>query len=217
MTDAAGNRLKSLKNETLEMVSRMPVFSRAPRKRQVAVANYFFKKILLANPERPLGAAEALKDIRKFSSKEISALKHPMGTSPEGHGSGIGKSPRMRALGLTGKVTRAGKSSVARSKDRGVDQFERNTLRRGRIKARYFTNRSKVAYQVISVEKLAQLYPRGGAVTVSDLISKGVLKPSEQVRIGGNGIIAVKIKISSDIVTGEAERKILKAGGTIVE
>ncbi len=78
-----------------------------------------------------------------------------------------------------------------------------------------FKNPFRVEYQVVNLEKLAELYPQGGDVTVSDLVAKGAVRKNEKVKVLGNGDIAVKLTVAVDKVSGAAEQKIVAAGGSV--
>ncbi|WP_345752715.1 50S ribosomal protein L15 [Microbacterium rhizophilus] len=82
-------------------------------------------------------------------------------------------------------------------------------------KLRGFKNPFRVEYQVVNLDKLAELYPQGGDVTVADLVSKGAVRKNEKVKVLGNGEIAVALTVSVDKVSGSAEQKIVAAGGSI--
>ncbi|MFP7762174.1 50S ribosomal protein L15 [Marisediminicola sp. LYQ134] len=82
-------------------------------------------------------------------------------------------------------------------------------------KLRGFKNPFRVEYQVVNLEKLAELYPSGGDVTVQDLVLKGAVRKNEKVKVLGNGDIAVKLTVAVDKVSGSAEQKIVAAGGSI--
>ena len=82
-------------------------------------------------------------------------------------------------------------------------------------KLRGFKNPFRVEYQVVNLEKLAELYPQGGDVTTSDLVAKGAVRKNEKVKVLGNGDIAVKLTVSVDKVSGSAEQKIVAAGGSV--
>ena len=70
-------------------------------------------------------------------------------------------------------------------------------------------------YQVVNVEKLAELYPKGGDVTVADLVLKGAVRKNEPVKVLGNGDISVKLNVSVDKVSESAKTKIVAAGGSV--
>ncbi|SEB39888.1 LSU ribosomal protein L15P [Paramicrobacterium humi] len=82
-------------------------------------------------------------------------------------------------------------------------------------KLRGFKNPFRVEYQVVNLERLAELYPKGGDVTVSDLVAKGAVRKNEKVKVLGNGDIAVKLNVEVDKVSGSAEQKIVAAGGSV--
>jgi large subunit ribosomal protein L15 len=82
-------------------------------------------------------------------------------------------------------------------------------------KLRGFKNPFRVEYQVVNLEKLAELYPSGGDVTITDLVAKGAVRKNEKVKVLGNGDIAVKLNVAVDKVSGSAEQKILAAGGSV--
>ncbi|MEU1971703.1 50S ribosomal protein L15 [Microbacterium sp. NPDC019599] len=82
-------------------------------------------------------------------------------------------------------------------------------------KLRGFKNPFRVEYQVVNLDKLAELYPSGGDVTVSDLVAKGAVRKNEKVKVLGTGDIAVKLNVAVDKVSGSAEQKIVAAGGTV--
>jgi large subunit ribosomal protein L15 len=82
-------------------------------------------------------------------------------------------------------------------------------------KLRGFKNPFRIEYQVVNLEKLAELYPKGGDVTIGDLVAKGAVRKDEKVKVLGNGDIAVKLNVAVDKVSGSAEQKIVAAGGSV--
>jgi large subunit ribosomal protein L15 len=82
-------------------------------------------------------------------------------------------------------------------------------------KLRGFKNPFRVEYQVVNLEKLAELYPKGGDVTITDLVAKGAVRKNEKVKVLGSGDIAVKLNVAVDKVSGSAEQKIVAAGGSV--
>lgn len=63
-------------------------------------------------------------------------------------------------------------------------------------KLRGFKNPFRVEYQVVNLDKLAELYPNGGDVTVSDLVAKGAVRKNEKVKVLGTGDISVKLNVA---------------------
>jgi large subunit ribosomal protein L15 len=84
-------------------------------------------------------------------------------------------------------------------------------------KLRGFKNPFRVEYQVVNLEKLEALYPKGGNVTVADLVAKGAVRKNEPVKVLGNGDLSVKLTVSVDKVSASAAAKILAAGGSVSE
>ncbi|MCU1544695.1 MAG: ribosomal protein [Microbacteriaceae bacterium] len=82
-------------------------------------------------------------------------------------------------------------------------------------KLRGFKNPFRVEYQVVNLEKLSDLYPNGGDVTIADLVAKGAVRKNEKVKVLGDGDIAVKLNVAVDKVSGSAEQKIVAAGGSV--
>jgi large subunit ribosomal protein L15 len=82
-------------------------------------------------------------------------------------------------------------------------------------KLRGFKNPFRVEYQVVNLDKLVEHFPQGGAVTVNDLVSKGLVRKDEPVKVLGNGDISVKLDVKVDKVSEQAKSKILAAGGSV--
>ncbi|MGY6498597.1 MAG: 50S ribosomal protein L15 [Microcella sp.] len=133
------------------------------------------------------------------------------------------------AAGAKKDRTRVGRGEGSKGKTAGrgtKGTKARNTVRPGfqggqlnfvmrAPKLRGFTNPFRVEYQVVNLAKLAELYPKGGDVTVSDLVAKGAVRKNEKVKVLGNGDIAVKLNVTVDKVSRSAEQKIVAAGGSI--
>ena len=82
-------------------------------------------------------------------------------------------------------------------------------------KLRGFKNPFRIEYQVVNLEKLAEHFPQGGAVTIADLVNKGLVRSNEPVKVLGSGDISVKLDIKVDKVSEQAKSKILAAGGSV--
>ena len=82
-------------------------------------------------------------------------------------------------------------------------------------KLRGFKNPFRVEYQVVNLEKLAEHFPQGGAVTIADLVNKGLVRSNEPVKVLGSGDISVKLDVKVDKVSEQAKSKILAAGGSV--
>jgi large subunit ribosomal protein L15 len=121
-----------------------------------------------------------------------------------------------RGEGSKGKTSGRGtKGTKARYQVRtGLEGGNLNSIMRA-PKLRGFKNPFRVEYQVVNLEKLAELYPKGGDVTIGDLVAKGAVRKNEKVKVLGNGDIAVKLNVAVDKVSGSAEQKIVAAGGSV--
>ena len=85
-------------------------------------------------------------------------------------------------------------------------------------KLRGFKSPFKVDYQVVNVEQLNELFPKGGKVTKADLVEKGAVRKNQPVKVLGNGDISVKVTIvDADRVSQSAKTKIEAAGGAVNE
>jgi large subunit ribosomal protein L15 len=121
-----------------------------------------------------------------------------------------------RGEGSKGKTAGRGtKGTKARYQVRvGLEGGNLNSVMRA-PKLRGFKNPFRVEYQVVNLERLAELYPKGGDVTIGDLVAKGAVRKNEKVKVLGNGDIAVKLNVAVDKVSSSAEQKIVAAGGSI--
>ena len=84
-------------------------------------------------------------------------------------------------------------------------------------KLKGFKNRFRVEYQVVNLDKLAELYPQGGEVTKADLVAKGAVRKNELVKVLGTGDISVAINVKVDAFSASAKEKITAAGGSAEE
>lgn len=81
-------------------------------------------------------------------------------------------------------------------------------------KLKGFKNPFRVEYQVVNLDRLAELYPEGGEVTPEDLAAKGAVRSGRPVKILGNGDISVTVQVKAHAFSGSAKEKIAGAGGT---
>ncbi|MGW0547081.1 50S ribosomal protein L15 [Streptomyces altiplanensis] len=84
-------------------------------------------------------------------------------------------------------------------------------------KLKGFKNPFRTEYQVVNLDKLADLYPQGGEVTVADLVAKGAVRKNQLVKVLGAGEISVALTVTVDAVSASAKEKIAAAGGTVTE
>jgi large subunit ribosomal protein L15 len=84
-------------------------------------------------------------------------------------------------------------------------------------KLKGFKNPFKTEYQVVNLDKLAELYPEGGEVTVEDLVAKGAVRKNRLVKVLGQGEISVALQVKVDAASASAKEKIAAAGGSVTE
>jgi large subunit ribosomal protein L15 len=83
-------------------------------------------------------------------------------------------------------------------------------------KLKGFRNRFKVTFQVINLDRLAELYPQGGTVTADDLRESGAVRKRQPVMVLGDGDLGgVKLDITADAFSASAREKITAAGGSV--
>ncbi|KLJ04690.1 MULTISPECIES: 50S ribosomal protein L15 [Streptomyces] len=84
-------------------------------------------------------------------------------------------------------------------------------------KLKGFKNPFKTEFQVVNLDKLAELFPEGGEVTVEGLVAKGAVRKNSLVKVLGQGEVSVALQVTVDAVSGSAKEKITAAGGTVTE
>lgn len=82
-------------------------------------------------------------------------------------------------------------------------------------KLRGFKNPFRTEYQVVNLDRISELFPEGGDVTVDTLIEKGAVRKNELVKVLGNGDISVKVNLTVDKASKSAIEKIEAAGGSV--
>jgi large subunit ribosomal protein L15 len=84
-------------------------------------------------------------------------------------------------------------------------------------KLKGFKNPFKVEFQVVNLDKISELFPDGGTVTVADLVAKGAVRKGEPVKVLGNGDLTVKVDVTADKFSASAKAAIENAGGSVTE
>ncbi len=84
-------------------------------------------------------------------------------------------------------------------------------------KLRGFKNPFRVEYQVVNLDRLAALYPEGGAVNAEDLVAKGAVRANQPVKVLGSGEVTVKLDVVADAWSASAKEKIEAAGGSLTQ
>ena len=113
---------------------------------------------------------------------------------------------------------RGTKGSKARNQIPEFFEGGQMPLHRRLPKLKGFSNSQfKTTYQVVNLDRLARLYPEGGAVTPENLAAKGAVRPGELVKILGQGDVAVALQVSAHKFSATARAKITALGGTVTE
>lgn len=84
-------------------------------------------------------------------------------------------------------------------------------------KLRGFKNPFRVEFQVVNLDKISELFPEGGEVTVEALVAKGAVRKNEPVKVLGSGELTVKVDVKVNAFSSSAAEKIAAAGGSAVE
>ncbi|MEW1962193.1 50S ribosomal protein L15 [Microbacterium sp. NPDC077644] len=212
------------KNEAVEAEKA----TKAPAKKAAAPKAAAEKKP--AAKKAPAKAAADAKAPKAEAAKEPAAKKAAPSADASASRPGVLKVHHLRPVpGANTAKTRVGRGEGSKGKTAGrgtKGTKARNTVRVGfeggqmplhmrTPKLRGFKNPFRVEYQVVNLAKLAELYPKGGDVTVSDLVAKGAVRKNEKVKVLGDGDIDVKLTVSVDKVSGSAEQKIVAAGGSV--
>jgi large subunit ribosomal protein L15 len=157
-------------------------------------------------------APAAKKPAEKREKSQILRLHHlrpAKGAKKEKTRKGLGEGSKGKTAGRGTKGTGARTTTRLGFEGGGVNLVMRTPKLRG------FKNPFRVEYQVVNLDKLSELYPKGGAVTISDLVAKGAVRKNQPVKVLGNGELSVKLEVSVDKVSESAKTKIEAAGGSI--
>ena len=122
---------------------------------------------------------------------------------------GRGEASKGKTAGRGGKGTRA--RNVVRA---GFEGGQLPLVMR-LPKLRGFKNPERIEYQAVNISTINSLYPKGGDVTVDDLVKKGVARKGYPVKVLGNGEISVKVTVLVHAFSSSASEKISAAGGSV--
>jgi len=157
----------------------------------------------------PKAAKAAATDAEKSNVLKLHHLRPAPGSKKDRTRVGRGEASKGKTSGRGTKGTKARYQVRPGFEGGGVRLVMRTPKLRG------FTNPFRVEYQVVNLEKLSALYPKGGDVTVADLVAKGAVRKNELVKVLGDGDISVKLAVSVDKVSSSARDKIVAAGGSV--
>ncbi|MFC7544995.1 50S ribosomal protein L15 [Plantactinospora sp. GCM10030261] len=85
-------------------------------------------------------------------------------------------------------------------------------------KMKGFRNKFKVVFQVVNLDRLAELFPNGGQVGPAELVEAGAVRKGQQVKVLGSGDLnGVALQVSAHAFSASAKEKISAAGGSVTE
>jgi large subunit ribosomal protein L15 len=212
MADNTSSKLSAgEKVEAAEAVAEAPKKAPARKAPAKAAADAPAEKAAPAK-KAPAKAAAAKKDVVPATRPGVLKVHH-LRPVP---GANTAKTRVGRGEGSKGKTAGRGtKGTKARYQVKVGFEGGQMPLHMRTPKLRGFKNPFRVEYQVVNLSTLAELYPQGGDVTVSDLVAKGAVRKNEKVKVLGDGDISVKLTVTVDKVSGSAQQKIVAAGGSV--
>src|SRR5665647_3112262 len=165
-----------------------------------------------AKAEKP-AAAKAPKKQAPVEGAGGTLRLHHLRPAPGSHTAktrvGRGEGSKGKTAGRGTKGTKARYQVPERREGGGIPLHMRVPKLRG------FKNPFRTTYQVVNTERLEALYPKGGTVTVEDLVAKGAVRKGDPVKVLGNGDLSVKLDGPVQAVPVSAEEKIVAAGGSV--
>jgi large subunit ribosomal protein L15 len=82
-------------------------------------------------------------------------------------------------------------------------------------KMKGFRNKNKVVFQVVNLDRLAELFPDGGTVGPLDLVEKGAVRKGQPIKVLGTGELGgVKLTLTAHAFSSSAKEKVAAAGGS---
>jgi large subunit ribosomal protein L15 len=124
-----------------------------------------------------------------------------------------------RGEGSKGKTAGRGtKGSKARKNISAAFEGGQMPIHMRLPKLKGFKNRFKVTFQVVNLDRLAELFPNGGEVGPSELVNAGAVRKGQPVKVLGTGDLGgVALQVSAHAFSASAREKITAAGGSITE
>ncbi|MEO3811667.1 50S ribosomal protein L15 [Sphaerisporangium sp. B11E5] len=149
------------------------------------------------NNERPLG----IHDLRPARGANRAKIRKGRGEASKGKTAGRGT-----------------KGTKARTKVPHGFEGGQVPLQRRLPKLKGFSNALfKTTYQVVNLDKLSELFPEGGDVTVETLVARGAVRKNQPVKVLGTGDVSVALNVRAHAFSASAKDKITEAGGSVTE
>jgi large subunit ribosomal protein L15 len=121
-----------------------------------------------------------------------------------------------RGEGSKGKTAGRGtKGSKARKNISAAFEGGQMPLHMRLPKMKGFRNNNKVVFQVVNLDRLAELFPEGGSVGPAELVEAGAVRKNELVKVLGSGELGgVKLQVTAHAFSESAREKLAAAGGS---
>lgn len=120
--------------------------------------------------------------------------------------------------GHGGTSTRGHKGDKSRSGSRLKRNFEGGqTPMQRRLPKRGFKNVNRVEYVPLNLKQLDHLVRTTGqaSFTVETLVSAGIIRPTDKVKVLGNGKLSAKVDVSVHAISASAKAAIEAQGGSV--
>ncbi|MEV0715907.1 50S ribosomal protein L15 [Asanoa sp. NPDC050611] len=124
-----------------------------------------------------------------------------------------------RGEGSKGKTAGRGtKGSKARKNISAAFEGGQMPIHMRLPKMKGFRNQNKVVFQVVNLDKLAELFPNGGEIGPAELVDAGAVRKGQPVKVLGSGDLSgVSLRVSAHAFSASAKEKIAAAGGSTTE
>lgn len=159
-------------------------------------------------------AEKTVADATATGTERVHALKvHHLRPAP---GAKTAKTRVGRGEGSKGKTAGRGmKGTKARYQVKAGFAGGQLPLHMRLPKLRGFKNPFRVEFQVVNLDKISELYPNGGEVSVDSLVANGAVRKNQPVKVLGTGDITVKVDVTVHAYSASAAEKITAAGGSV--
>ena len=121
-----------------------------------------------------------------------------------------------RGEGSKGKTAGRGtKGSKARTQLSAAFEGGQMPIHMRLPKMKGFKNKNKVVFQVVNLDRLAELFPQGGEIGPVELAEAGAVRRNQPVKVLGTGDLGgVALTLTAHAFSASAKDKIAAAGGT---
>lgn len=124
-----------------------------------------------------------------------------------------------RGEGSKGKTAGRGtKGSKARKNISAAFEGGQMPIHMRLPKLKGFKNKFKVVFQVVNLDRLAELFPEGGQVDPQELVQAGAVRKGQPIKVLSTGELGgVVLQVSAHAFSASAKEKITAAGGSVTE